>query len=112
MIDRVLRELTAEDIKHISDTYHQWQKDEGYEDVAGYCKSAALEEIASHGHVLTPGRYVGAADVEDDGEPFDEKMARLTEELAGQMQQAEKLDAAIAGNLKQLGFALPDGSSS
>ena len=112
MIDRVLRELTADDIKHISNTYHQWQKDDGYEDVAGYCKNASLEEIVSHGHVLTPGRYVGAADVEDDGEPFDEKMARLTTELAGQMRSAEKLDAAIAGNLKHLGFAPPDESSS
>jgi type I restriction enzyme M protein len=108
MIDRVLRELTADDIKHIADTYHHWQQDKGYEDVAGFCKSATLEEIASHGHVLTPGRYVGAAEVEDDGEPFEEKMARLTKELAGQRQQAEQLDKAIAHNLKQLGFALPE----
>lgn len=108
MIDRVLRELTTEDIKHIADTYHNWQNDKSYEDVAGYCKSATLEEIASHGHVLTPGRYVGAAEVEDDGEPFEEKMSRLTKELSGQMQQAEKLDKAIAYNLKELGFALPD----
>ena len=106
MIDRVLRELTTEEIKHISDTYHNWQNNKDYDDVAGYCKSATLEEIVSHGHVLTPGRYVGAAEVEDDGEPFEEKMARLTKELSSQLQQAEKLDKAIAYNLRELGFAL------
>lgn len=108
MIDRVLKELTAEDIAKISETYHHWQKDDGYEDHAGYCKSVTLEEVASHGYVLTPGRYVGAADVEDEGEPFDEKLARLTTQLAGQQKESAVLDAAIARNLAHIGYTLPE----
>ncbi len=75
-----------------------------YADVAGFCKSASLEEIRKHGHVLTPGRYVGAADVEDDGEPFEEKMARLSALWREQRAAAAKLDAAIEANLKELGY--------
>ena len=81
LIDRVHRELTDADIQKIVSTYHAWRGDKGrgqdYEDVAGFCKSATTAEIAAHGHVLTPGRYVGAEEVEDDGEPFEEKMPRL-----------------------------------
>jgi len=80
LVDCTRRELTDDEIKKIADTYHAWrgEKDAGeYADVPGFCKSATLEDIRQHGHVLTPGRYVGAADVEDDGEPFAEKMARL-----------------------------------
>ena len=81
MVDRTHRELTDEDIARIAGTYHAWrgEKEAGkYEDVAGFCKSATLDEIRKHGHVLTPGRYVGAEAQEDDGEPFEEKMKRLT----------------------------------
>ncbi len=80
MVDRTHRELTDEDIARIANTYHAWrgEKDAGeYADVPGFCKSATLEEIRKHGHVLTPGRYVGAPEQEDDGEPFEEKMKRL-----------------------------------
>ncbi|MCW0217031.1 MAG: hypothetical protein OJI67_01800, partial [Prosthecobacter sp.] len=70
----------------------------------GFCKSATLEEIATHGHVLTPGRYVGAEDVEDDGEPFEEKMARLVAELNGQFVESAKLEQAIKANLEGLGY--------
>ena len=80
LVDRTHRELTDEDITRISGTYHAWrgEKDAGdYEDILGFCKSATLEEIRKHGHVLTPGRYVGAEAQEDDGEPFDDKMKRL-----------------------------------
>ena len=70
----------------------------------GFCKSATLEEIRKHGHVLTPGRYVGAEAQEDDGEPFEEKMQRLTATLREQQAEAAKLDAAIAANLKELGY--------
>ncbi len=108
MVDRTHRELTNEDIEKIAGTYHAWrgEKDAGaYEDVPGFCKSATLQEIQNHGHVLTPGRYVGAEAQEDDGEPFDEKMKRLTATLREQQAEAAKLDAAIAANLKELGYA-------
>ncbi|HWP30894.1 MAG TPA: N-6 DNA methylase, partial [Fimbriimonadales bacterium] len=105
--DRTHRELTDEDIKKIANTYHAWrgEKDAGeYADVPGFCKSATLEEIRKQGHVLTPGRYVGAAPQEDDGEPFEEKMQRLVAQLREQQAEAAKLDAAIARNLKELGY--------
>ncbi len=108
LVDRTRRELTDAEVQKIADTYHAWrgEKNAGeYADVAGFCKSATLEEIAKHGHVLTPGRYVGAADVADDGEPFEEKMARLSKQWREQRQQAAKLDAAIEANLKALGYA-------
>ena len=73
-------------------------------DTPGFCKSAPIEEIRKHGHVLTPGRYVGAAPQEDDGEPFEEKMARLTEQWREQQAEARRLDAAIEENLARLGF--------
>lgn len=76
-------------------------------DVPGFCKTATLEEIRRHGHVLTPGRYVGTAPQEDDGEPFQEKMVRLTAQWREQQEEAQRLDAAIAENLARLGF-LPD----
>jgi type I restriction enzyme M protein len=107
MIGRTQRELAEEDIARIARTYHAWrgEKDAGaYEDIAGFCKSASLEEIRKHGHVLTPGRYVGAEAQADDGEPFDEKMRRLTATLREQQAEAATLDAAIAKNLKELGY--------
>ena len=81
----------------------------GYRDIPGFCKSATLDEIAEHGHVLTPGRYVGAEEVEDDGIPFTEKMATLTSELADQFAESAKLEKAIRKNMKSLGFELPVG---
>jgi type I restriction enzyme M protein len=107
MMDRTHRELTDEEVARIARTYHAWrgEKDAGsYEDVHGFCKSATLEEIRKHGHVLTPGRYVGAAALEDDGEPFEEKMKRLTATLRAQMAEGRKLDAAIEANLRELGY--------
>jgi type I restriction enzyme M protein len=77
---------------------------EGYKDIRGFCKSATLDDIRKHGHVLTPGRYVGAESTEDDGEPFEEKMKRLAATLRDQQAEAAKLDAAIAANLKELGY--------
>ena len=68
----------------------------------GFCKSAALDEIASHGHVLTPGRYVGAEEVEDDDEPFDDKMKRLMDKLEEQFAESTRLEKAIRGNLRRL----------
>ena len=75
-----------------------------YEDIPGFCKSAKLEEIRKHGHVLTPGRYVGAAAQEDGGEPFEDKMRRLSAQWREQQQEAVRLDAAIQANLKVSGF--------
>jgi type I restriction enzyme M protein len=109
MVDRTHRELTAEDINRIAKTYHAWrgEKEAGeYADVSGFCKSAPADEIRKHGHVLTPGRYVGAEAPEDDGEPFEEKMRRLTATLRDQQAEAVKLDAAIAANLKGLGYGV------
>jgi len=75
-----------------------------YEDVPGFCKSAKLEDIRHHGHNLTPGRYVGAAEVEDDGEPFDDKMKRLVGELREQTKQSAKLDKLIWANLEDIRY--------
>ena len=107
MVDRTHRELTDDDIARIADAYHAWRGEEDsgeYADAPGFCKSATLEEIRKHGHVLTPGRYVGAAPQEDDGEPFAEKMARLTVQWRGQQAEAQRLNEAIEGNLVKLGF--------
>ena len=107
MADRTHKELTDDDIARITTTYHAWrgEKEAGkYKDIPGLCKSAKLEEIQKHGHVLTPGRYVGAEAQEEDTEPFDEKMRRLVADFQYQVKQAKDLDAAIATNLKGLGF--------
>ena len=108
MVDRTHRELTDEDITRIADTYHIWRGKDGaaghYADVPGFCKSAALEEVRRHGHVLTPGRYVGVEPQPDDGEPFEEKMKRLVAKLRKQQAEAAKLDARIEANLAALGF--------
>ena len=107
MFDRTRRDLSPEDIARIASTYHAWRGGERcgkYVDVPGFCKSASLEEIRKHGHVLTPGRYVGAEPQPDDGEPFEEKMIRLTAQWRNEQAEARRLDAAIEGNLKGLGF--------
>lgn len=113
LIDRVHRELTEADITRIVSTYHAWrtaptsQKGDdsaAYADIPGFCKSATTDEIAAHGHVLTPGRYVGAEEVEDDGEPFEEKMTRLVAELHSQFAESAKLETSIRQNLAGLGF--------
>jgi len=107
LVDRVHRELADKEIAKIAGTYHAWRGDKGagdYADLRGFCKAATLDDMRKHGHVLAPGRYVGAEEVEDDGEPFDEKMKRLTATLREQQQEAAKLDAAIAANLKELGY--------
>jgi type I restriction enzyme M protein len=129
LIDRVHRELTDADLDKITSTYHSWRnhlemgevtrrKKGGvvevalvdpdpariYLDVPGFCKSATTAEIAAHGHVLTPGRYVGAEEVEDDGDPFEEKMPRLVAELHAQLAESAKLEQAIKANLRGLGY--------
>jgi type I restriction enzyme M protein len=108
LIDRVHRELTEEDVQKIAATYHAWRGDESetnqYQDIPGFCKSTDFEEIVKHGYILTPGRYVGAEDVEDDGEDFEEKMLTLTAQLKQQMEKSRELDQVILKNLRELGF--------
>ncbi|KGJ92087.1 class I SAM-dependent DNA methyltransferase [Thalassotalea sp. ND16A] len=133
MKDRVLRDFTEEDISSVTDLFHKWQSKyfqsfegtvewkakveaeseiEGlciepempYEDVAGFCKSVKLAEIAKHNYVLTPGRYVGAVAQEDDGEVFADKMTRLTTQLKSQFEQNDKMEQQIKKNLKGLGY--------
>jgi type I restriction enzyme M protein len=129
LIDRVHRELTDTDLEKIVSTYHSWRRDDlpqrrgerggestetqnlsasaplrEYSDVPGFCKSATTAEIAAHGHVLTPGRYVGAEEIEEDGEPFEEKMPRFIAELNSQFAESARLEQAIKANLKGLGY--------
>lgn len=131
MKDRVLRDFTQQDLNQVTETFHNWQttpvtpaqagiqKDEArhsgldpessgsettYEDIPGFCKSAELAELQKHDYVLTPGRYVGAAAEEDDGEPFSEKMARLTTQLKTQFEESGRLEAEIKKNLAGLGY--------
>lgn len=107
LVDRTRRELTNDEIAKIAATYHAWrgEQDAGdYADVPGYCRSASLGEVRKHGHVLTPGRYVGAVAQEDDGEPFSEKMQRLSVQWREQQAEAKKLDALIEATLSELGY--------
>ena len=107
MVDRTHKELTTDDIGEIARTYHAWrgeEKDGDYEDVPGFCKATTLDDIKANDYVLTPGRYVGAAELEDDGVLFEEKMQALTQTLFEQMAEAEKLDALIKSNLEGLGY--------
>jgi type I restriction enzyme M protein len=107
MISRTQKELTVDDIATIAKTYHAWRgekKDGKYEDQAGYCKSATLDELRKHDYVLTPGRYVGAADIEDDGIPFETKMSEMSQALYAQMAESAKLDDVIRKNLEGLGY--------
>jgi type I restriction enzyme M protein len=105
MVDRTHRELTDDEIARIAGAYHSWRDHANvYQDLPGFCRSAPLDEVRRHGHVLTPGRYVGAEPRPDDGEPFEAKMRRLVGELRVQLAEGARLDAAIAENLKALGF--------
>lgn len=123
LVDRTRRELSDADIQRIADTYHAWRstrlspsplvgegRGEGahspqpYQDTPGFCKSATLDEIRKHGHVLTPGRYVGAEAAKDDGEAFVDKMQRLSAQWREQQQEAARLDASIEANLRELGY--------
>ena len=105
MISRVQSELSDEVIARIGQTVADWRTgSDAYQDVPGFCRSVPLAEIAQHGHVLTPGRYVGAEEVEDDDEAFAEKMQKLTEKLGEQMAKGAELDALIRQKLGGLGY--------
>ena len=112
MISRVQTELTDAVIARIADTVTAWRgqpektaKNEAYADIPGYCRSVKLAEIAEHGHVLTPGRYVGAEEVDDD-EAFADKMQKLTEKLGEQMAKGAELDTIIRLKLAELGYEI------
>ena len=107
LVDRTHRELSDEEITRIAGVYHAWRGDPGaaeYADEPGFCRSATLDEIRGHGHVLTPGRYVGAADAEEDDEPFEEKMALLAGTLREQREEGRRLDTLIEASLREIGF--------
>jgi len=106
MKDRVLRDFTPEDIANVADTFHAWKKGTGYEDIPGFCKAVDIENIKKKDCVLTPGRYVGAPPQEDDGEPFEDKMARLTAALKEQFTEGARLESVIRKNLAGLGYEL------
>jgi type I restriction enzyme M protein len=103
MVDRTRREFRPEDVARITDTYHRWRgKEGGYEDVPGFCKSASKDEVAKHGYVLTPGRFVGAEDAEDDGVLFEERVSSLTSKLFEQFAAARNQEAIIRTKLSRL----------
>lgn len=104
MIDRRVRELTEDDIQKIAGTYQNWRQGKAYEDILGFCKSATLDEVRDQDYILTPGRYVGIEEQEEDGEPFDEKMARLTTELYDLFQESHKLEEEICKKLTAIGY--------
>ncbi len=112
MKDRVLRDFEDKDIAQIANTFHAWQTSAGessdgakaYKDVKGFCYSAKLEDMQKHDYVLTPGRYVGAADAEEDSEPFPEKMQRLTAQLKTQFEESDRLEKVIKENLAGVGY--------
>jgi type I restriction enzyme M protein len=106
MADRTHKEFSNEDINKISETFHKWRGtvDGEYEDVQGFCKSATLEEVRKNDYILTPGRYVGLEDINDDGEPFEEKMARLTTELSEQFKKSKELEDQIRQALGGIGY--------
>jgi len=104
MVSRKLRELTEEDIKLIADTVKSWQEDDGYEDVAGFCNMATLDDIKKNDYILTPARYVGLPEEEEDDEPFEEKMARLTGELSELFKEGDRLQGEVREQLKGIGY--------
>jgi type I restriction enzyme M protein len=106
MATRKNRELTEEESKKIYSTYHSWRDNKNYEDIEGFCKTASIEEIRSHDYVLTPGRYVGIEEIEDDGIPFEVKMGKLTSELFDLFKESRELEEKIKKNLKGIGYEI------
>ena len=106
MIDRKVRELSEEDIRKIADTYQNWGGRKEYADIQGFCKEASLTEIEKQDYILTPGRYVGIEQEEDDGEPFEKKMQRLTAELSGLFAKSHELEDEIRNKLGAIGYEI------
>ncbi|HJF30404.1 MAG TPA: SAM-dependent methyltransferase, partial [Sporosarcina psychrophila] len=108
MATRTLKEFNDEDIQKVADTFHAWRgkNEQEYTDELGFCKEATIEEVRESDYILTPGRYVGLAEQEDDGEPFEEKMTRLTSELSEQFAQSKELEEQIRKALGGIGYGL------
>lgn len=108
MVSRTLKEFSDEEINKVSNVFHAWRgtSDEQYEDQAGFCKVATIDEVRSHEYILTPGRYVGLADVEEDSEPFEQKMERITGELGEQFAKSKELEEKIRKSLEGLGYGI------
>jgi len=108
MTTRTLKEFTDEDIQKIARTFHAWRgtSEQPYTDEVGFCKEATVEEVRNNDHILTPGRYVGLAEQEDDGEPFEEKMVRLTSELSEQFAKSKELEEQIRKALGGIGYGV------
>jgi type I restriction enzyme M protein len=106
MKDRVLRDFTDQDIDDIANTFHAWQKGESYNDIAGFCKSVTLEEIAKHDYVLSPSRYVGSTEADEEEAPFADKMTFLIDELKGNLEENDRLKQSIKEQLGSLGYEL------
>jgi type I restriction enzyme M protein len=108
MVSRTNKAFTNEDIATIADTYHSWRGEPdlpAYQDIPGFCAAVTLDTIREHNHVLTPGRYVGAADIEDDGEPLDQKIERLTKEIRDGLAKRAELQARVLAALDSLTVA-------
>lgn len=105
MVSRKLRDFTSEDIEKVAKTFEEFRAGT-LEDVPGYCAVVATEEIAKQDFILTPGRYVSIPEAEEDSEPFDKKMSRLTSELKNMFTESSKLQTEISNNLKGLGYEL------
>jgi type I restriction enzyme M protein len=106
MYDRTHRTIDDPEIEKIASTYHNWLAGKGYEDELGFCKAVPIKEVGESGYVLTPGRYVGLAPEEEDSEPYEEKMKRLTSELGKLFKESQKLEEEIKKNLAALGFEI------
>lgn len=107
MVSRKNKKLGDDDLVKISETYHAWRNQGGkYEDILGFCKSATVVEVEANNFVLTPGRYVGAEDIEDDGIPYDEKVAAITSSLAEQFEKSVALQQRIKDNLMKIGIEI------
>jgi len=108
MVDRKTRDLSEVDIQKIAEVYHNWRNNNNYEDIVGFCKSSTKEEVQENNCALTPGRYVGTEEVEDDGICFEEKMTTLTIELMSQFEESRELDEEIKKVLGAIGYGMGD----
>lgn len=99
-----MRELSESDIRKIADKYQNWRQGKEYEDIQGFCKEASLEDIGNQDYILTPGRYVGIEQEEDDGEAFEDKMQRLTSELSQMFEESNELQKEIRKSLGAIGY--------